>query len=58
MNQTKTAGFRPEGIKIEDGKADTQSLLVQVVGQKGLMSTITTEARNPGNKICRRAKFK
>lgn len=58
MNQTKTVSFRPEGIEIEDRKADTQSLLVQAVGQKGLMSTITTRSRNPGNKICRRAKFK
>lgn len=56
MKQTKTAGFRPEGIKIEDGKADTQSLTVQVVGQKGLMRT--TGARYPENKIFLRAKFK
>lgn len=56
MNQTKTAGFRPEGIKIEDGKADTQSLLVQVVVQKRLMRT--TGARNPESKIFLRAKFK
>lgn len=56
MNQTKTASFKPEGIEIEDGKADTQSLSVRVVGQKGLMRT--TGAWNPENKIFLRAKFK